>query len=359
MKNKTHKNDPGAAVMDAPAPVYSEAIEEKKKDGSPLKYALAMVGYIWVQLATLVGKFKTADLKPNPNNPRGPKPDTSDLHGPVTRPLLVTADGRIVQGHRRYAHARMIGLETVPALVLPKDTPEDAITQLAADHGGEKGLRRVELARSISYLIKNGHSEKAVFTLLREALNELNPMDKRDATDEYKRHRGFIQQVQRLDTLRATNCGDIAVEYEKNWAGETGARITAADIRAATSEAGKEEPEKVREELRAKLAGTVPTMTDEEKEEQKKRDRLSRLIGAAFLVIMVGKPTVTPATVTAREMARVILAAEKATQPDTAAAALDEAISGGGWTPAADRKPTPAAPVKKTANRAKVKTAKK
>lgn len=63
-------------------------------------------------------------LRPNPKNPR------SDIHGEgfdelvasvraqgVLQPLLITDDGMILAGHRRYEAARMVGLDTVPVHV--------------------------------------------------------------------------------------------------------------------------------------------------------------------------------------------------------------------------------------------------
>jgi ParB family chromosome partitioning protein len=75
--------------------------------------------------------WRTADLTPNPLNPRGPiEPgDVDDLAASieaqgVLQPLLVTPDGTIVAGHRRHAAALRAGLAEVPVLVRPMTTRE-------------------------------------------------------------------------------------------------------------------------------------------------------------------------------------------------------------------------------------------
>lgn len=323
MKTKHKHTEPGAAVMDAPAEkeYNTPTLETKERGGKVVKFAVALIGYIWVRLAKFIAAFAVADLKPNPANPRGPKPDTADMSGPITRPLLIAADGRIVQGHRRYAHAKAIGLATVPVLQLPKDTPEDAIVELAADHGGEKGLRRIELARSITHLTSQGHSEKKVFTLLREALNELNPIDPRDPAAEYKRHRGFIQQVGRLDDLRKAGHEVIADEYEKNWDGKGGSLVTARDLTAATAENGKEDKAEVLATLAEKIANPEPVAveTEDEKKNRTTRERVSRYLQAAWLAL-IGDDT--DAGKVARVMLKTAAKSKKDEQKKTAAAML-------------------------------------
>jgi len=68
---------------------------------------------------------RLSDLKPHPKNPRR-HPDalinklvkSIETYG-FTSPLLLDADGRILAGHARYKAAEKMGLETVPAIVLP------------------------------------------------------------------------------------------------------------------------------------------------------------------------------------------------------------------------------------------------
>lgn len=71
-------------------------------------------------------------LRPNPNNPRTEARDGSfdelvasiQTNGILT-PLLITASGLILAGHRRYEAAKEIGLTTVPVRVLDEIDPED------------------------------------------------------------------------------------------------------------------------------------------------------------------------------------------------------------------------------------------
>ena len=69
--------------------------------------------------------IKTADLKPHPKNPRvHPDKLIKKLTQSIgefgfTNPLLVDADNRILAGHARWKAAEKMGLDTVPALMLP------------------------------------------------------------------------------------------------------------------------------------------------------------------------------------------------------------------------------------------------
>ena len=78
--------------------------------------------------ATATRLWPTADLRPNPLNPRG-EPDPAGLEelaasivahaaqGGILQPLLVSPDGTVIAGHRRLAAARRAGLAQVPVLV--------------------------------------------------------------------------------------------------------------------------------------------------------------------------------------------------------------------------------------------------
>ena len=320
----------GAAVLEIEpvkiSPTYSEDIEEKKKGkaGGVIHYAVELVGWIWAQMARFVVAYPVKDITPNPNNPRGANPRTDDIRGPITRPLLLTHDGRIVQGHRRHAAAMRQGLPSVMALILPEDTPEEALLELAADHGGEKGLQRVEIARQVSYLTTQGHSEKRIFTLLREALNELNPMQERNATTEYKRHRNFIQQVGRLDELRANGAEAVASEYEKNWQGDGKSKVKASDLNAATkASAEPKERAEVIAELTERLAQVDTPETEAEAKARKLAERLARVVGAAWLEIFQSRSK-SAARTTVREYTATIQAEDKENQQKKAKEILVE-----------------------------------
>lgn len=73
-----------------------------------------------------------AKLRPNPNNPRVDV-RAEDFDGLVAsvraqgvlQPLLVSRDGMILAGHRRYEAAKQIGLESVPIRILTEAEPGD------------------------------------------------------------------------------------------------------------------------------------------------------------------------------------------------------------------------------------------
>lgn len=68
------------------------------------------------------------EIYPNPNNPRRPFREESDFTGLVAsienqgiiQPLLINREGMILAGHRRYAAALELGLQSVPVRVLPQ-----------------------------------------------------------------------------------------------------------------------------------------------------------------------------------------------------------------------------------------------
>ena len=80
-----------------------------------------------------IKNIKLADLSPHPKNPRvHPDKLIKKLMQSIgefgfTNPLLVDADNRILAGHARWKAAEKMGLDAVPALVLPlKGTAADA-----------------------------------------------------------------------------------------------------------------------------------------------------------------------------------------------------------------------------------------
>lgn len=73
-----------------------------------------------------------AKLRPNPNNPRADvrADDFDELVASVRaqgilQPLLVSRDGTILAGHRRYEAAKVAGLENVPIRILTEAEPGD------------------------------------------------------------------------------------------------------------------------------------------------------------------------------------------------------------------------------------------
>jgi len=91
------------------------------------------------------------DIRPSQENDEVYRPvDPSDpqmldlaesvLRYGVQEPLLVTGDGWIVSGHRRYAAARLAGLEVVPCRVAPirKDADHDAFMTMLVEHNRQR-----------------------------------------------------------------------------------------------------------------------------------------------------------------------------------------------------------------------------
>lgn len=113
-----------------------------------------------------------AELRPNPLNPRGAVneaglaelADSIRAQG-ILQPLLVTPDGIIVAGHRRYRAAQAAGLERVPVLVRPLSEPEQLAVMLTENVQREDltvleearayrrleqlGMGRAEIARTV------------------------------------------------------------------------------------------------------------------------------------------------------------------------------------------------------------------
>ncbi|MDB5298206.1 MAG: Chromosome partitioning protein ParB [Phycisphaerales bacterium] len=98
-----------------------------------------------------------------------PSPENDTLYGPidptdptitqlsasigssgVMEPLIVTADGWIVSGHRRYAAAMLAGLTSLPCRVLPEartDFTEGQFRKLLRDHNHQREKTRAVRAR--------------------------------------------------------------------------------------------------------------------------------------------------------------------------------------------------------------------
>jgi hypothetical protein len=138
-------------------------------------------------------------IKPSPENDRLYRPvDPSDSeivaladsirsHG-VLEPLVVTGDGYIVSGHRRYAAAKLARLATVPCRVLPIRRADDldGFVRLLREH--------------------NRQRDKTNDERLREEVISINPDDAHKALVKYRREKAAVR-VQPLklghDQIRA------------------------------------------------------------------------------------------------------------------------------------------------------------
>jgi len=130
-----------------------------------------------------------SEIRPSPENDQLYRPvntedpeivrlaESIEAHG-VQEPLLITDDGWIVSGHRRYAAARLAGLDTVPCRVAPirKDYDHDKFMQL---------LRECNRQREKSY------DEK-----LREEVVSCTPEEAREAVMEFRRRSARVEVSQ-------------------------------------------------------------------------------------------------------------------------------------------------------------------
>lgn len=100
------------------------------------------------------------ELSPNPLNPRGPVESASviDLAESikaqgVLQPLLVTPEGLIVAGHRRFAAAQLAGLEAVP-VVERIMTPAEQLAAMLTENMQRQDLTPLQEARAFRQLIE-------------------------------------------------------------------------------------------------------------------------------------------------------------------------------------------------------------
>jgi ParB family chromosome partitioning protein len=118
--------------------------------------------------ATGALRWPTANLRPNPLNPRR-QLDPADVdqlaasivahasHGGILQPLLITPDGTVVAGHRRLAAARRVGLAHVPVIVCAL-SPVDQLEIVLTENLQRSDLSAIEEARAYSHLIEAGAS---------------------------------------------------------------------------------------------------------------------------------------------------------------------------------------------------------
>ena len=100
---------------------------------------------------TQVTFLPVASIRPSPENDKLYRPVTAadpevialaksiQKHG-IKQPLTVTLDGYIVSGHRRYAAAKLAGLESVPCIVenIRRENDPDAFTIALVEHNRQR-----------------------------------------------------------------------------------------------------------------------------------------------------------------------------------------------------------------------------
>jgi ParB-like chromosome segregation protein Spo0J len=127
---------------------------------------------------------KLSDLKPHPLNLEiygDPNPD-DDLKNSIQKngiltPLIISEDGRIVSGHRRFSGAKEVGIEEVPVIIMPSCDDLDLEEKLIVANI-QRQKTKEQIAREYEKL-KKIESEKAKIRM------SLAGGDRK--SDEYKR----------------------------------------------------------------------------------------------------------------------------------------------------------------------------
>lgn len=109
-----------------------------------------------------------ASLTPNPFNPRGDV-DPASLDELVAsiraqgilQPLLVTPDGVIVAGHRRYAASVRVGLAAVPVVVRAM-TEAEQLEAMLVENLQREALSPLQEARAFKRMIDGGYTQADV-----------------------------------------------------------------------------------------------------------------------------------------------------------------------------------------------------
>lgn len=106
-----------------------------------------------------IRRMRTADLRPNPDNPRGPvSPDSvreladSIAESGMLCPILVRPNGQIVAGHRRHAAATLLGWEFVPVTVTMELDEQAVLVAMAAENLQREDLSPLAEARAYDSL---------------------------------------------------------------------------------------------------------------------------------------------------------------------------------------------------------------
>lgn len=110
-----------------------------------------------------IRRMRTADLRPNLDNPRGPVApesvrelaDSLDESGMLC-PILVRPNGQIVAGHRRHAAATLLGWEFVPVTVTMELDEQAFLVAMAAENLQREDLSPLAEARAYESLRRAG-----------------------------------------------------------------------------------------------------------------------------------------------------------------------------------------------------------
>lgn len=112
-----------------------------------------------------IRRMRCADLRPNPDNPRGPIAPESvrDLADSLAEsgmlcPILVRPNGVIVAGHRRHAAATLLGWEWVPVVVTMELDEQAVLLAMVAENLQREDLSPLAEARAYEQLRHAGLS---------------------------------------------------------------------------------------------------------------------------------------------------------------------------------------------------------
>lgn len=84
----------------------------------------------------IISDIRVSDIKPTQMEYDTEKVDKIKSKGPVIRPVVLSGDNHVIDGHHRYFAATHTGQETIPALVLQDTTAAEALS-VALEYSSE------------------------------------------------------------------------------------------------------------------------------------------------------------------------------------------------------------------------------
>lgn len=84
----------------------------------------------------IISDIRVADIKPTQMEYDTEKVNKIKSKGPVTKPVVLSSDNHVIDGHHRYFAADQSGQKTIPALVLQDTSATEALT-VALEYSSE------------------------------------------------------------------------------------------------------------------------------------------------------------------------------------------------------------------------------
>lgn len=156
---------------------------------------------------------RLSELRPNLLNPRGPvtdaDPDLADLVASVQslgvlQPLTIAPDGTIIAGHRRYAAAKLAGLDAVPVIVADL-SPTDQLAAMVVENLHRRNLTPLQTARACAALVAAGMSQRDIARRIGKSegyISELLKVTRLPATVQVEIERGLLTAHQGMSLAR-------------------------------------------------------------------------------------------------------------------------------------------------------------